>query len=73
MSGPAAARPGVTPRAARVLRYHSQRVELAIRALIALGVIEPADPATGAWWRTVRYPLDGPERRTPGLPAGGSQ
>lgn len=69
MNGPAvtdARRPGITPRAARVLRYHSQRIDIAARALIALGVLEPADPATGAWWRTVQYPLEAPESHAGG-------
>ena len=47
---PTPARP--TPaRRERVLRYHVHQLAIGVRILMDMGVLIPADPASGAWWR----------------------
>jgi hypothetical protein len=42
----------MTPRLERVMRYHASQVFI---KLVQAGIVEPADPASGSWWR---WPAD---------------
>ena len=42
----------MTPRLERVMRYHASQVFI---KLVEAGIVAPADPASGSWWR---WPAD---------------